>query len=130
MLVPRSLRFVDVAGGVRCACVRRGSSASLACQVREDAALHGVNPKSSGEHGWAGAMARRFERFLNAHGAEFGYDAEKGPELGLVRAFMDWCASGAARLRFSCVGRTADHDQYMSVHMPYTLAQKLSLIHI
>ena len=40
-------------------------------QVREEAVLYGDNPKSSGWHGWAGSMARRFQRStLNAAIAE------------------------------------------------------------
>ena len=31
--------------------------------TRERAAEHGVEPKSHGEHGWAGSMRRKFERF-------------------------------------------------------------------
>ena len=77
--------------------------------TREEAAAHGVNEKSLGEHGWAGSMARRFERFLARHGERLGYpagypnDSEVEPSLELVRSFVDYCASGAARVNFSCV---------------------------
>ena len=42
-------------------------------RVREEAVLYGDNPKSSGWHGWAGSMARRFQRFLAAHGERIAW---------------------------------------------------------
>ena len=50
---------------------------------------------------------------------------EEGPTLELVRRYVDWCASGAARQRFSGVGRKAHNDKYFELHLPYTLAQKV-----
>ena len=107
--------------------------AAMMQATREEAAAHGVNEKSHGEHGehgWAGSMARRFERFLARHGERLGYpagypnDSEVEPSLKLVRSFVDYCASGAARVNFSCVSRKADNDKYFELHLPYTLAQR------
>ena len=49
-------------------------------QVREAAAAHGDNAKAHGWHGWAGTMARRFQRFIAAHGERLGYDAAVGKD--------------------------------------------------
>ena len=37
--------------------------------VREQAVEFGTNPKSAGEHGLAGCIRRKWERFLERHGA-------------------------------------------------------------
>ena len=73
--------------------------------VRQQAEEHGVNEKSHGVHGWAGSMMRKFERFLEKHGARLGYVAAVGPSIEIVKHFVDYCSSGAGRESFSCVGR-------------------------
>ena len=73
--------------------------------TRERAAEHGVEPKSHGEHGWAGSMRRKFELFLEKHGERLGYEAGVGPTVEHAKHFVDYCASGAGRLIFSPVGR-------------------------
>jgi hypothetical protein len=61
-------------------------------------------------------MRRKFERFLDKHGAKIGYDkavgvqAERGG-FGIVRSFMDYCFNGDGREHlFSGVGRTGFAD--------------------
>ena len=98
-------------------------------EVRAAAVEFGDNAKAHSWHGWAGTMARRFRRFLQRHGERLGYeegaeaDAD-GPDLEVVRQFIDWCWAGYARLNFSPVGRKADADKYYELHLPYTLAQR------
>ena len=95
-------------------------------ELREHVVAHGGNPKAGNEHGYVGCMRRNFERFLEKHGAAYGYDAEEGPTLQLARQFMDYCFSGAARWQtYSAVGRRGFYDGYFEVHLPYTLAQKV-----
>jgi len=104
---------------------------AVMAQTRQQAVEHGVNAKGGGEHGWVGSMRRKFERYLEKHGASSGYDAAVGIEadakgLGLVRDFMDWCYSGLGREKlFSGVGRKGFADEYFSLHMPYALSQKV-----
>jgi len=95
-------------------------------ELREHVVAHGGNPKAGNEHGYVGCMRRNFERFLDKHGAAYGYDAEEGPTLQLARQFMEYCFSGAARWQtYSAVGRRGFYDGYFEVHLPYTLAQKV-----
>jgi hypothetical protein len=93
--------------------------------TRERAAEHGVEPKSHGEHGWAGSMRRKFELFLEKHGERLGYEAGVGPTVEHAKHFVDYCASGAGRLIFSPVGRVGMCDKYFEMHLPYTLAQRV-----
>ena len=53
--------------------------------TRGRAIEHGVEPKSHGEHGWAGSMRRKFERFLEKHGERLGYEASVGGYLAPLR---------------------------------------------
>jgi hypothetical protein len=79
--------------------------------TRQHVVEHGVNAKAGGEHGWVGSMRRKFERYLEKHGADVGYDTAVGLEpdskgFGVVREFMDYCHSGLGREQlFSGVGR-------------------------
>ena len=59
--------------------VEQEAVAMEAVQAQADA--HGVNPKSHGEHGWAGSMRRKFERFLEKHGERLGYEEAVGRAL-------------------------------------------------
>ena len=93
--------------------------------VRQQAEEHGVNEKSHGVHGWAGSMMRKFERFLEKHGARLGYVAAAGPSIEIVKHFVDYCSSGAGRESFSCVGRPGMCDKYFELQLPYTLAQRV-----
>ena len=99
--------------------------------TRQQAFEHGVNAKAGGEHGWVGSMRRKFERYLEKHGAATGYDAVAGIDdsaqgLGIVRDFMDYCFSGLGREQlFSGCGRKGFADEYFSLHLPYALAQKV-----
>ena len=43
-------------------------------RIKQRAKEHGVNPKSHGEHGWAGSIMRKSERFLERHGERLQYD--------------------------------------------------------
>ena len=98
---------------------------------RQQAAEHGDSAKGGGEHGWVGSMMRKFERFLEKHGDEYQYDSKEGLDGGtksleLVRAFMDYCNTGAGREQaFSGVGRKGFADTFFSLHLPYALAQKV-----
>ena len=55
--------------------------------VREAAVEFGDNAKAHGWHGWAGSMARRFQRFLAAHGERLEFDAQVGPTVEHCRRF-------------------------------------------
>ena len=46
-------------------------------RIKQRAKEHGVNPKSHGEHGWAGSIMRKSERFLERHGERLQYDKAK-----------------------------------------------------
>ena len=83
--------------------------------TRERAEEHGVEPKSHGEHGWAGSMRRKFERFLEKHGERLGYEAGVGPTVEHAKHFVDYCASGAGRVCFSPVGRVGMGDKYLLI---------------
>ena len=63
-------------------------------QLRQHVGEHGGNPKAGNEHGYVGSMRRNFERFLEKHGARYGYDAAAGPTVDLARRFMDYCFCG------------------------------------
>ena len=89
--------------------------------TRAQAAEHGDSAKAGGEHGWVGSLRRKFERFLEKHGEDHGYDASQGLDgstesLDLVRAFMDYCFSGLGREEFSGVGRMGMADSYFQLH--------------
>ena len=98
-------------------------------EMQQRAEEHGINQKSAGVHGWAGSMMRKFERFLEKHGERLGYDPammeDPARGLPLVERFVDYCASGAGRNYFSPVGRVGLCDKYFSLHLPYTLAQRV-----
>ena len=58
--------------------------------ARQHVLEHGVNAKAGGEHGWVGSMRRKFERYLQKHGADVGYDAAVGIEyMGLLSLVAD-----------------------------------------
>ena len=93
--------------------------------TRERAVEHG-QPKASGEVGYVGSMRRKFEVFLEKHGASYGYVATEGPTPEIAKRFMEYCFSGAGRAYFfSAVGRRNLYDGYFSTHLPYTLAQRV-----
>lgn len=94
-------------------------------EIRSRAETYGVHPKSDGVHGCTGSMMRKFEVFLEKHGAHHGYDSAVGPTLELAERFVDYCASGAGRVYFSSVGRVGYCDAYFSNHLPCALAQKV-----
>ena len=104
---------------------------AIIAATHQQAVEHGDSAKAGGEHGWVGSMMRKFERFLEKHGAKYGYVAEEGLDggsksLDVVRAFMDYCFSGLGRdQQFSGVGRKGFADEYFSLHLPYALAQKV-----
>ena len=75
---------------------------AIMAATHEQAAEHGDSAKAGGEHGWVGSMMRKWERFLEKHGGEYGYDPKVGLDGGsesleLVRRFMDYCFSGLGR---------------------------------
>ena len=72
-------------------------------RIKQRAKEHGVNPKSHGEHGWAGSIMRKFEPFLERHGERLQYDNANGPEPEHMEEFVHYCSSGAGRVNFSAV---------------------------
>ena len=54
--------------------------------------------KQAGEHGHVpktqkqiDLVRRKWLRFLDAHGEAYGYEAEVGPTVDLVRRFVEYC---------------------------------------
>ena len=99
--------------------------AAAMAEVQARAEEFGVHPKSHGEHGWAGSIMRKFERFIEKHGPRLEYDAASGPTLAMVEEFVNYCTTGAGRVNMSSVGRVGMCDKYFQLQLPSALAQKV-----
>lgn len=110
----------------RCeAATTRGAEeeAALMDAVAADSAM-GENAKTV-THGVPASIRKKFEKFIENHGARLGYIATEGASVEFVEHFVDFCASAAGRQSFSCVGRLGMCDKYFELHLKCSLAAKV-----